>query len=78
MLCHTSETSGSHMVPNGEPRDGFFYPCLTLKENGRKIKYSFILIAKLHVRIYLVKVMILDRVPFLLCYHIIIKLCSNG
>ena len=63
---------------NGDRRDGFFYPCLTLKENGRKIKSPFILIAKLHVRIYLVKVMILNRVPSLLCNYILIKLCTNG
>ena len=56
------------------------------KENGRQIKhyeYILILLKFMHtflafnVRLSLVMVMLLNRVPSLLCFHIIIKFCLN-
>ena len=55
------------------------------KENGRQIKHAYILIIKFmhtflayYVSLLLVMVMILKRVPSLLCFHVIIKFCFNS
>ena len=40
-VCHHS---ASLVIPNGDPRDGFFYPTLTLMKDS----YTFLIISKLY------------------------------
>ena len=64
-------------MPNGDPPNRFFYLTLTVKENGRQIKHSYILIAKLmHIVLALyvsISLVMVNRVSSLLCFHITIN-----